>query len=1152
MMTNPEYLAAVKAQNQAADPSSTKLASANAGSGKTRVLVNRVSRILLGGAAPETILCLTYTKAAASEMQSRLFETLGAWSIMDDAPLREKLDDLVGTNSRDIPLTNARQLFAKALETPEGLKVQTIHAFCERILSRFPIEAGILPGFEPLDDVETSALFEQVRADILIEAAENPQGDIAQALRVLTLAKADMTLDSLFTWMLHAGEEIHIWEEGGGIAPLAQILGIAEDADETELLSQGWAQTPQDDIRRAAAALGESPSVGDRKKSATILEALSIKDAAQAFTTYASAFLTSDKSSPLKNVITKKGPPSAVALFGHKEEEAGPELARVLKIWTQAQAANCLSMTRAVYVMAKQFSAKFKAAKNKRRGLDFSDQIILVRDLLNRREVSEWVRYKLDGGIEHILLDEAQDTSPAQWDIIDALASEFEQEERDIPQARTLFAVGDEKQSIYSFQGAEPEQFLTKIQHYTQGEKTLSPHMRMSFRSAPQILRFVDQIFVDQQALQRMFDAQTYPPASDLTRHTAHRQDDGRVDLWPLTELPEAEEEKDPWDTTPVNALSKGDSREQLALRIAETIREWIKTKEPVFDRKSEETRPMTAGDILILVRQRNAFFDAVIRNLKSVGVAVAGADRLKLKDSIAVKDMLSLANFTLLQSDDLSLAEVLKGPIFNYSVEELFDVSTARKGHLWDAVKDRRPDTAELLENILTESKRYAPYEFFTRVLDMNGPTGTNITRQFYKRLGLESKDAIEAFLSRALAHQREGSPSLAHFVRRFSQDEQELKREMDSGSGEVRVMTVHGAKGLEAPVVFLPDTTQTPSTSGPVIRVENGYAIPTSSKQLPAILESYKQHAKDKRAQEYLRLLYVAMTRAESRLIVCGYKIGNSKTGMAKGCWYEDMSAAFAALETREITLPWDETGLTFGADAEPVQNENTKPEDMAVTLPEWINRPASPAPKQRRRVTPSHLLAPKPHSDMPVRSPLGQTSQSRFMRGNLIHKLLEVLPEFETAERERIARKMLSGYKTLAPEAQDQIIAEVFAVLDAPEFAAIFAPGSRAEMSLAGSAKGLPNDLYLNAQIDRISVTPDKVFIIDYKSNRPPPQTQEAVADIYWGQMAAYRELAREIYPGREIICGLLWTDGPRLMILDDARLDMALTQIAALPT
>ena len=330
-MTNPEYLAAVKAQNQAADPFSTKLASANAGSGKTRVLVNRVSRILLGGAAPETILCLTYTKAAASEMQSRLFETLGAWSIMDDAPLREKLDELVGTDSRDIPLTNARQLFAKALETPEGLKVQTIHAFCERILSRFPIEAGILPGFEPLDDVETSALFEQVRADILIDAAENPQGDIAQALRVLTLAKADMTLDSLFTWMLHAGEKIQIWEGSGGIAPLAQILGIAEDADETDLLTQGWAQTPQDDIRRAAAALGESPSVGDRKKSATIFEALSIKDAAQAFTTYASAFLTADKSSPLKSVITKKGPPSAVALYGHKAEEAGPELARVLR-----------------------------------------------------------------------------------------------------------------------------------------------------------------------------------------------------------------------------------------------------------------------------------------------------------------------------------------------------------------------------------------------------------------------------------------------------------------------------------------------------------------------------------------------------------------------------------------------------------------------------------------------------------------------------------------------------------------------------------------------------------------------------------------------------------------------------------------------------
>ena len=1157
MMTNPDYIAAVTAQGQAADPSSTRLASANAGSGKTRVLVNRVSRILLGGATPETILCLTYTKAAASEMQSRLFETLGEWSILDDAPLRIKLNELVGTEKHNLSLQNARQLFAKALETPEGLKVQTIHAFCERILSRFPIEAGILPGFEPLDEAETSEIREEVRAEIYKEGAKNPQGEVAAAIRVLTLAKADLTLDSLFKWMSHSSEKINDWNAAGGIVPLAEMFGIAPDADETDILQQAWSDTPQTEIRQAAAALLESPSVGDKKKAAIIFEALEAETPEEAFTAYVSAFLTSDKSSPLKNVITKKGPPSAVMLFGHKAEEEAAELSRILRAWEQAQAANCLTMTRAVLTIATLFASEFKQAKNRRRGLDFNDQVILVRNLLSRSEVSDWVRYKLDGGIEHILLDEAQDTAPAQWDIIDALASAFEQEDRDTPQDRTLFAVGDEKQSIYSFQGAEPEQFLKKIQHYTGGDKALSPRMQMSFRSAPEILRFVDQIFVDNQVITRMFDAQDYPATPELVRHTAHREDAGRVDLWPLAELPEAEEEKDPWDTTPVNALSKGDAREQLALRISETLKTWIDTKEPIYDRSLKHTRPMQAGDILILVRQRNDFFDAVIRNLKSHGVAVAGADRLKLKDSIAVKDLLSLAKFTLLQQDDLSLAEVLKSPLFNYSVEDLFEVSSGREGSLWAAVKTRRPDTAEQLQDILTASLRFAPYEFFARVLDMpgrdiDGESGVSMMGQIYKRLGMESKDAIEAFLARALAHQRQSSPSLAHFVRSFAADDQELKREMDSGTGEVRVMTVHGAKGLEAPVVFLPDTTQTPSKSGPVIQVGKGYAIPTSSKQLPSILEPFKDAAKAKRAQEYLRLLYVAMTRAESRLVLCGYKIGGRRTGMDSACWYEDMQAAFDSLETRKMTLSWDAEGLTFGRAADEIKTEDKIASKPAAALPSWITQPAPPAPEARRQVTPSHLLAPPPHHDMPVRSPLTQTSETRFLRGNLIHKLLEVLPEFEPVKRAAIAAKMLAGYKMLGEEQRNQIIAEVFAVLDGAEFAEIFAIGSRSEISLAGSAKGLPEHLYLNAQIDRISVTESKVFIVDYKSNRPPPLTQDGVADIYWGQMAAYRELAREIYPSREIVCGLLWTDGPRLMILDDSRLDMALTQIASLPT
>ncbi len=1152
-MSNAEYLSAVKAQGQAADPSSTRLASANAGSGKTRVLVNRVSRILLGGAAPETILCLTYTKAAASEMQSRLFETLGEWSIMDDASLRKELDELIGSESSNLPLKSARQLFAKALETPEGLKVQTIHAFCERILARFPIEAGILPGFEPLDETETAAIRDEVGDRIYKSAAQNESGELAKSLRVITSHMADQTFEGLLKWMSHSEDKIQAWSASGGIDELAATLNVANTAgleDIPGIKAAAWAAAPKAELKVAALELTSSTNEKEKTRGQFVLDALAETDSQKAFALYAQGVFKEDLT-PFGQLGSKNSGPNAQALFGAWNKVDTPEVARMAEVGQQINGILCLSMTRAVFKVATVFAAEFKRAKNRRRGLDFNDQVLLVRNLLRRSEVSDWVRYKLDGGIEHILLDEAQDTSPEQWDIIDALAEEFHQEQRDVPQARTLFAVGDEKQSIYSFQGAEPEQFLKKIQHYTAGDKALSPRMRMSFRSAPEILKFVDQIFIEDGVIQRMFNAEDYPPASDLVGHTAYRDDHGQVDLWPAVEKPETEDDTVPWDTTPVNAIKQGDAREQLAQKIAQQIDNWITDEEPVYDRSLGTTRPVHAGDILILVRQRNDFFDAVIRNLKACGVAVAGADRLKLKDSIAVKDLLSLAKFTLLQQDDLSLAEVLKSPLFNYSVEDLFAVSTRREGSLWSAVKTRRSDSAEILNDILKFSRRFAPYEFFTRVLDMPGPSGHSLRYQLYKRLGLEAKDAIEAFLARALAHQREGSPSLANFVRSFAEDDQELKREMDSGTGEVRVMTVHGAKGLEAPIVFLPDTTQLPSKSGPVIRVEEGYAIPTSSKQMPSALTPFKDAMKTKRDQEYLRLLYVALTRAESRLVLCGYKHGRGKGSVGKKSWYEDMAQAFKGLDTRVIETPFGE-GQSFGRGAQAHEKMQAPSLRESASLPDWIGAPATPAPVSRRHVTPSHLLAAAAHTDMPVRSPLTQAAETRFMRGNFIHKLLEILPEFDGEKREAIAEKLLAGYKSLSADNRREIISEVFAVLNHPEFADIFAPGSRAEISLAGSAKALPDHLYLNAQIDRISVTETKVFIVDYKSNRPPPQTQEGVADIYWGQMAAYRELAREIYPAHDIVCALLWTDGPRLMILDDTRLDMALTQIASLPT
>jgi len=1145
-----------KAQRQASDPTASRLVSANAGSGKTKVLVDRVSRILLQGVSPEKILCLTYTKAAASEMQSRLFKVLGEWSILPDDKLNAALKHLMGRAEHGVTLKTARQLFAKALETPEGLKVQTIHAFCERVLARFPIEAGILPGFEPIDEAQMKPLREDVRDEIYKAAAENPEGELNKAIRLLTSSKADQTLEGLFKWMAFEGEKVKLWQENGGIETLARFLDIDLPYQDVDALKRhGWESAPKSQITQATHEMLGSPSSGDVTRAERMRAAFAIEDPIKAWEQYSCVFLTSKQDGAIKSLVTKKAGEFAQLFFSNEPKDGyDSERDRVLGLVDKIKSTECLVLTEAFFIIAREFTARFKQAKYMRRGLDFSDQIILVRDLLCRSEVADWVSYKLDGGIEHVLLDEAQDTSPEQWQIINALSEPFAQDnpDRESQYPRTLFAVGDEKQSIYSFQGAEPERFFGEIQKHSGGDAAKEIRMKMSFRSAPEILGFVDQIFVEDKVIQHMFDVDAYAPASDLVRHTANRIDHGQVDLWPAVDRPEMEADKEPWDTTPVDALGQSDAREQLAHAVAKQVKDWIDQGEPVFDRGRKETRPMQAGDVLILVRQRTAFFDAVIRNLKSVGVAVAGADRLKLKDAIAIKDLLSLARFTLLPSDDLSLAEVLKSPLFGFDDEALFAVAARREGqNLWKALQVKRADISEDLDKIIGFASHYAPYEFFTRVLDMRDGHGVSLKRRLFARLGLEAKDAIEAFLARALIHQRQSSPSLQHFVQSFTGDEQELKRDMDGGTGEVRVMTVHGSKGLEAPVVFLPDTTQNPTTSDAVIKVEEGFALSPGASIIPAKLTACKEAAKDKRLQENLRLFYVALTRAESRLIICGYKTGQKKGSVAKGSWYTHVQKAFEGLDVKDIATPFGD-GLSYGEGAQTWTAGSSNRSLGPVDLPKWIDVQAPIEGRLKRHVTPSHLLAPPPSHDMPVRSPLSQETETRFARGNLIHKLLEILPEFPSENRKVTAQKILAGYTGLTDGERRQISDEVFAVLDNPDFAEIFAPGSRAEISLAGSAKTLPKDIYLNAQIDRISVTDERVYIIDYKSNRPPPQTQDGVAAIYWGQMAAYRELAREIYPKHKIVSALLWTDDPSLMVLDDKRLDAALTQIAALPT
>lgn len=1174
-----EYLDAVLQQDMAANPMRDVFVSANAGSGKTHVLVNRVSRLLLsgGGIDPDKILCLTYTKAAASEMQTRLFQTLGAWSIMDADTLRGELDKLLGEDeSKAVDLRLARRLFAKALETPEGLKVQTIHAFCERLLSRFPVEAGILPGFDALDDGDARALRDEVWQDILMQAYDDRSSETAWALSELMGTTANATIDGLRSWMGYNVYKITAWEKSGGTAVLADMLGVDAQTSEDSVKRAAWDAVPKNKLKAAIAGLRESKSAAQNKYADAFNAVLTDADSVRAYEAYAKVILKADNL-PRTQIGIKDSGLAAHDFFGEPKSADTSEMQAAADTAAKLQGVKILTATRAVFEISRVFARRYTALKVERRLLDFSDQIMLTRKLLKESHVSDWVSYKLDGGIEHILVDEAQDTSQAQWDIVDVIRDMFTHDQiRDTRFPRTMFAVGDEKQSIYSFQGADPELFIGRTQLEEENSDYSGIRMRMSFRSASNILNFVDQIFVDQRGMEKMFSAEFVPLASDLIRHTAKRDVPGLIELWPLSPAPSHDHEELPWRPEPVDSESEDSAREALAREIAKQIKRWIDDKEPVTVRGKntdgeavEVIRPMQPKDILILVRKRTgAFFNAVIRNLKWQGVPVAGADRLVLSESIAVQDLMSIARFCCLPGDDLALAEVLKGPLFGISEEALFDLAYetgGRKTRLWTTLQNNKTDWARdaiaRLKEMVSLSRARAPYEFFEGVLSSPAKNGDSQLRLMYQRLSMEAADPIEAFLAKALAHQRNNAPSLQHFIQSFLSDTGDLKREFDGRHNEVRVMTVYGAKGLEAPVVILPDTSQKPDGKGVLdssmlALPENGFARPGPSGETPEVLRTIKEARAEKLTQEYMRLLYVALTRAETRLLICGYFSGRApKEGAtqkaAEGCWHALAQAALMGMATREIDTPFttDEfAGYAFGAAPTGEVLDALVKGNTATTLPDWARLAIPPAPAKvgLRHVTPSTLLSGGAGLEPPVRSPLSQ-SPDRFLRGNLIHKLLELLPDVQPNEREAAMARFLSGHDELGADLRGDISATVIRVLNGPDFAEIFAPGSRAEISLAGRAAGLPKNIRLNAQIDRLAVTETKVFVIDYKSNRPPPQRPEDVSELYLGQMAAYREMARTAFTDLEVVCALLWTERAEMMVLPNGLLDAAVEKI-----
>lgn len=1153
-------------QRTAADPYRSVFVTANAGSGKTTTLVDRVARLLLRKAPPGEILCVTYTKAAAAEMQARLFDKLGRWAVMDDADLSGDLARLDGRDPAALKaedLREARRLFARALETPGGLKIQTIHAFCEKLLRRFPIEAGVSPAFKVLENEAAIALSHAAREDLAREALKDPAGPVGAAYAHFAVELDWKAFHALLAMIESERGKLvgYIDRVASGAAPGPHILvGVAED-ETPDAIERDFLNWLDPAAWRAAAEGFTTGSANDQKIAALMRETAPPHSSLAAM----KALFIDSKGEARTKFGTRNAPPNSSAYLDAVSHKYCAVLDRM-------RAARVADDTVKALTLAQAHAALYETAKARQGALDFSDLVVRAVELLTERSTAAWVLFKLDGGIEHVLVDEAQDTAPDQWAIFKALTEEFFSGEGTEPGGgdpripRTVFAVGDEKQSIYSFQGARPERLRQEAQAYEalvrgSGREFKEVPLDTSFRSTEEVLAFVDAAFEGPERTRALVGATGDIP----THHPARVGEHGAVDLWPLFRDP-VTPDREAWNA-PVDKEDARSGRKQLAQALARDIRKQVEAGVAVHNhRRSEDDPPMRParwGDFLVLVRRRDALFEEIIRALKAEAVPVAGADRLKLSSHIVFDDLIAVARFVLCPDDDLSLAEILRSPFCDvtdfgdaHSLYPLAD-KEARSGRtLWRELQrraDEQPQWRRARDflQVALEARDRDPFAFFSSLLNRIDDTGVSGRARILARLGREAEEAIDETLAQVLAAEDRGGVDLETCVALLEAADVEVKREMEGARNEVRVMTVHGAKGLEAPIVILPDTTSRAKPQGPTLMPsatddggegEGWLMCPGSAKDDCPASRAAREARVARTDAESLRLLYVALTRARDRLMIIGRALRRPEEGYDVGSWWSVIAETFQRLD-EDDPLNIRDIGdgvLRFGVDPERLL-AGTIGRARSVVVPDWAR--AAPAPDSAARfASPSKM---EETTRIPAPSPLAATAGpgaplGRFRRGDLIHRLLERLPDIAPAERHDAARRIMSRERDLDDAQRREMIAAAFAVLDDVRFAPVFGPGSRPEVALTGAVGDVP----VSGRMDRLVITPDRVLVIDYKTNRPAPDRIEDTDPAYVLQMAVYASVLARLYPDRTVEAALVWTDGPRLMPIPRAMMDAAL--------
>ena len=1139
----------------ASDPKTSVWVAASAGTGKTFVLTSRVLRIMLEGTPPQRILCLTFTKAAAAEMANRINKNLSHWAVCEGSELQIILTDLLGCVPNDEQFSIARTLFAEVLDVAGGLKIQTIHAFCQSLLGKFPLEAQTAPHFQVMDERTAKEYLKRSQDAVLQDSRPDINPTLAAALSHLSTQVTEQTFSEILQemtsrrGMLESMMRRSNYNVSLAIRKLQKTLDLQEEDTQENLEGTALLGGDENKIRSMMEALLDG-TPAENKRGDILARWLSVpKDRSEIWNDYCTVFITKDFLTR-KILLSKKTAERYSGVLEFMEEEAE----RIIDISDRQRRIIILKNTEALLHLGNAMMQAFDYSKKRHAVLDYDDLISKVTNLLSKHDVGSWILYKLDGGLDHILVDEAQDTNPEQWQVIKTLAGEFFmgdtsrrsriKEQAEVP--RTIFAVGDVKQSIYSFQRADPKEFIQTREHFLELSKQAGTgfenvNLGTSFRSAAAVLSLVDEVFNDAESRQALSFS------DELVSHRPHRTGEaGLVEIWETVKEIEQEVKED-W-SPPIIQKPAFSPEMRLAVKIAAQINRWIKEKELLIS----QARPVTAGDILILVRRRTKFDDYMISALKALDIPVAGQDKMILSEQLAVMDLIAMGKFALLPDDDLTLAVALKSPFIGMSEDDLYKLAQPRiKGRsLWAELLGRKDENesfkqaASFLKELCNDADMRPPFEFFNSLL------GSRRGREkILGRLGAEAADPMDEFLQLALNFEQNNISSLQGFLSWFNAGDVAIKRDMEQGSDQVRIMTIHGAKGLQAPIVFLPDTCQMPSDRAKILWTEekgssqNKMLLWVGGKENETeICTSAREKIKEINEQEYKRLLYVALTRAEDRLYITGWEKKNKRQ---KGCWYDQIKAAFGRLEDiEEFDYDGEEgtSSLRFTSpqlkEVLPEQAAHGQIEDIEP-LPSFMMLPPPAESFPPKPLVPSHMEDEEPAPLSPLKSLVKkENNQRRYHRGRLIHKLLEILPDMPKDLREKTAIRFLSqGAHDLEQDTITLLKDEVIGILEDKKLKDLFGSNSRAEVPIIG----VIGQRAISGFVDRLAVLEDEVLIIDYKTNRPPPKNVSHIPKIYLRQMAAYREVLQEIYPKHTIRCALLWTDISQLMEIPEKILE-----------